>query len=178
MRRLAWCATAISVLALTPVAQAADRSFKSPAGTKIKLYDRSGTRLLRVSFQLNGRGEPGFDQAVKDMLQAIAEVARDQSSDVFAVTNMFCTGTTLFSTDYNGCAVEGAWLKPGEAVLVTRAKDNRPVYFSTAAALSQSIPSDWTGRLHLRDGLTGKVNVVEASGGSDSDVLGAATGQN
>ena len=182
MRSLFRLASAFVLLAMLPptVALAAKgRTFKNVNGDEIKVYDRTGTRMLRVSFMSGGgRNDRGFEQALQDALKAIAEIARDQSSDVFAVTNMYCSGPMIFKTNMvNGCAIEGAWLKVGEKI-ETRPKDNVPVYFSTDAAVAGRAPTSWVASFHTRDGLTGKVNIVSSAGVPPAPILGAASSPN
>ncbi len=178
MRRLAGFACAVVLGALLPAMASGgeSREWKNPDGNRIKLYDRSGTRLLRVSFDVHDLFRSNaFDRALAESLKAIAEVARDQSSEIFAVTNMYCSRPMIGQQIVDGCAMEGAWLKPGEKI-ATAPKDNLPVYFSTQAAIAQRIRADWYTSLNTRDGLTGKVNIVPSGGALGAPVLGADPG--
>lgn len=154
MRAALWVLAAFPLL--TPAsAQQRKITTKNEFGDRVVFYPRPGTRILRVSLgsdeSLTG---DRFDRLVRDALKVIAAEARAQNSDVFAVTNMFCSSTQWRV----GCAVEGAYLRPNERIAV-RPQDNQPVYFWTDSALASQIPSDWTSRLNLNDGLTGKVQI-------------------
>lgn len=170
---------ALILFASPAVVDAADKiRITNPDGVEITHYPKPASQLLRVSFaSQEGLTEGEFDRAVRDSLVKIAEVAESHSSSIFAVTNMFCVRWLNRVGIFGGpavarqsCAIEGAWLKPGEQI-VTKAKDNHPVYFATTAALQKAIASEWVQSLDLGDGLTGKVNIVTAS--QPMTVLGA-----
>jgi len=174
-------ATLASIALASSALAGGKSSWTNPDGVEITHYPKPGTRMLRISFGVQrGLSDAELDRTVREVLATIAGVAKSNDSEVFAVTNMFCVRTIRRVGIFGGspvagesCALEGAWLKADETI-ETRPKDNRPVYFSTPAALKQSIPSGWVSQLDLQDGLTGRVKIVPRGAGPANRVLGQA----
>lgn len=166
---------AFSLLALAGCTHPDDRmDTVTRLGVEVSHYLKTKPQMLRVSFGTQGgMSDAAFDDAAREMLQIMATDAQAQGSEVFAITNMFCSRFEQLygGVQREGCAVEGAWLRAGESIAI-KPGDNRPVYFSTAAALRREIGSNWVRSLNLKDGLTGRVNIVSTDEVSRGRVYG------
>lgn len=154
-----------AVLLSAPAAEAAKRikmEIENADDIGVSIWGTVEPRYFKAGFRAQ-REMPAdeYDRAATDAMELMGKLAEQQGASRFAVTGMFCLEVrNLYRITSTSCAIEGAWLFPGERV-ESNSRYERPVYFSTKEAVERMVPMDWVERFDRRVGLAGKVVILK-----------------
>lgn len=168
-----------TILITTPAAHAAKRikmAIENADDIDVDIWGTAEPRYFKAGFRAP-REIPGaqYGRAVADAVELMGKLAEQQGAPTFAVTGMFCVeSSNAYRVTRSTCAIEGAWLMPGERV-VADPQLPPPVYFSTKAAVERKIANSWVQRLDRGAGLKGKVAIISNQPDDGLKVLGSGT---
>ncbi len=143
--------------------QAQARRIRIDALTTLEISYKPDLRIIWAGFRTNQLTDGGAPLALMpEVLRLVGETAKEQGSERFAVTGVFCIRDPVrwmrLVVDGFSCKVQAVPLRPGERV-IPQPKDDTPVYLSTQDAIERRTDMAWLTPENFRTGIREKVTI-------------------